>query len=156
MIEAMAADLAPVVQVFVPIDVVALVTAIGAAIAAVCGPLCLIYVAVTNARAKRIEMAASVAAVTLADAKTKIAQLEVNTNSITTKLELAARREGMLTGAAEGASKAVELAAAHEAGRVQGAATEREAGDRAAAVVVAAAAADSAVGAAPTVEEKPS
>lgn len=121
-----------VVQLFVPIDVVALTQAIFTGIAAVGGVFATIYSLLAASRAKRAEIAAAAAVAASASAATAISKVkdtvelvERNTNSLTTQIAAAARLAGLHEGEAKGVRAGEDIARTLAEGQKQGAETER-------------------------------
>jgi hypothetical protein len=96
------AETATPIQLFVPIDVVALVQAIFSGAAAIAGAFAAVYSVVAAQRAKRAELATVENAIGIAKVHDTVALVERNTDSLTTQLQASSRLAGLKEGEARG------------------------------------------------------
>lgn len=120
-----AAEPATRVQLFVPIDVVALVQAIFTGIAAVGSVFATIYSLRAADRAKRAELLSASNAAVISKVKDTVDLVERNTNSLTTQIAAASRLAGMHEGEAKGRLAGEDAARTLAEGQKQGAEIER-------------------------------
>lgn len=113
-------------QVFVPIDVVALVQAVFTGLAALMSAGSLIWAALAAARSKRAEDSSKLNSASLGKVVSQVDLVERNTNSITTRLEALARKEGIQIGIDQQVAAGNLAAASLVEGQRQGAKQERD------------------------------